>query len=118
MEQTRLEFGVILGSEIFYPNQNFASGQACRHWVFPQLATVPTIEMLSRVTTNRLEGGASAGHEPSLLASKKDTRPNRAPDISTSHIGGDLGGLGLTQLEVQRLQNIPAPATSEKGCVG
>lgn len=67
VEQTRLEFGVILGLEISYPNQNITPGQACRHWVFPQLATVPTIEMLSRVTTNRLEGEASVGHEPSLF---------------------------------------------------
>lgn len=116
MEQTGLEFGVMLGLEIVYPKQNVTSSQARCHWVFPQLATFPTIEMLSRVTTNRLEGEASVGREPSLLSSKEGTRPNRVPNITTSHIG-DLGGLGLTQLEVQRLQNTPAPAASEKGCV-
>lgn len=60
-------------------------------------ATFPTIEMLSAVMRSRLEGEGSVGHEPGLPWSKEDAHSSCVSNVMTSR-GGDLGGLGLTQL--------------------
>lgn len=73
-------------------------------------ATFPTIEMLSGVMRNRLEGEGSVGHEPGLPSSKEEAHSSCVSNVMTSR-EGDLGGLGLAQLKfsVSRTRQLLLP---------
>lgn len=67
-------------------------------------ATFPTIEMLSGVMRNRLEGEGSVGHEPGLPSSKEEAHSSCVSNVMTSR-EGDLGGLRLTQLKFNNVSS-------------
>lgn len=126
MEQTGLEIGIILGSEIVIPTKThhlvpsiLPLGSSTVTTFFPLFyrATFPAIEMSSHVLRDRLEGEATVGHKHGLLSSKEEAHSNRVSNVMTSH-KGELGWSGHHTAEVRQcLQNTPAPAALGKGCV-
>lgn len=93
VRQTGLEFGIMLGSSSVVQATTrhlgpsiVPLGTSTMTGLLFHRAAFPVIEMLFRVTRNRLEGEASVGHEPGLHSSEREAHSNCVSNIMTSNV--------------------------------